>query len=53
MRRRKTFATVWALLLFYCILFTPLEKPDITERSITVSRYQVEPNSITHIRLII
>lgn len=38
MRARKTFARVGVLLLFYCILFTPLEKPKFPERLITVSR---------------
>ena len=38
MRPRKTFARVGVLLLFYCILFTPLEKPEFPERPITVSR---------------
>lgn len=38
MRLRKTFAKIGVLLLFYCILFTPLEKPEFPERPITVSR---------------
>lgn len=38
MRLRKTFAKIGVLLLFYCILLTPLEKPDISDRPVTVSR---------------